>query len=554
MIRSRYRRIVGFFARILLGIAFCDLLLPRLGFRGWSQRTRSERLRRAATSFRSLAVDMGGVLIKVGQFLSSRVDVLPQEITFELSGLQDEVPAEDFEEIRRVAEVELGASLDSRFTRFDPVPLAAASLGQVHHAWLQAADEDGSQASELHEVVVKVQRPGIDQVIDTDLAALRTVGGWLQRYPPIRRRADVPSLLEEFSRVLYEEIDYLAEGKNAETFANNFEGNQGVRVPRVYWTHTTRRVLTLENVMAIKITDYQEISEAGIDRAEVASRLIDTYLQQIFTDSFFHADPHPGNLFVEPLADGEWRLTFIDFGMVGHIPDNVRDGLRELLIGVGLRDPNRTVHSYQQLGILLPTANLELIRRAESRVFDQFWGKSMNELRSVSAEEVRAIASEFRELLYALPFQVPQDLIFLGRAVGILSGLCTGLNPDFNLWEHLAPYARSLIGEEARQGGGVLLKELETLARSLVSVPRKMDAILTRLDQGELSVRAPEVSRQVSGLERALRQVAAAIVFLAMLISGVQLYLGEQVLFAQILLAGAAVSLIWLIVAGRRSG
>jgi predicted unusual protein kinase regulating ubiquinone biosynthesis (AarF/ABC1/UbiB family) len=239
-------------------------------------------------------------MIKVGQFLSTRVDVLPQEITGELAGLQDEVPPDDFADIRRVAEAEFGLPLEEKYCDFSQTPLAAASLGQVHKAKVSsipnqpepAFTEEGSQ-----DVVVKIQRPGIEAIIDTDLAALRTVGSWLHRYPPIRRRADIPALLNEFTRILYEEVDYEAEGRNAETFAVNFQGEDGVRVPGVVWSHSTRRVLTLQNVWGIKITDYEAISAAGIDRREVASRLLDTYLKQIFEDGFFHAD-HTRNLFV----------------------------------------------------------------------------------------------------------------------------------------------------------------------------------------------------------------------------------------------------------------
>ena len=196
------------------------------------------------------------------------------------------------------------------------------------------------------DVVVKVLRPNIEQIIKTDLAALRTVGAWLHRYRPIRKRANVPALLSEFNRVLHEEIDYLSEGRNAEKFAINFKDYPGVLVPKVYWSHTTRRVLTLENVLAIKITDYEGISATGLDRKRVTSRLLDTYLKQIFEDGFFHADPHPGNLFVQPINEQSeleskacgWQLTFVDFGMAGQVPNNLRLGLRELLIGVGTQD------------------------------------------------------------------------------------------------------------------------------------------------------------------------------------------------------------------------
>ena len=201
------------------------------------------------------------------------------------------------------------------------------------------------------------------------------------RYRPVRKRIDIPSLLAEFTKVLYEEIDYIAEGRNASTFAENFADVPGVRVPEVVWSHTTKRVLTLEDVFAIKITDYQEMDDAGIDRAEVANRLFDTYMRQIFEDGFFHADPHPGNLFVDTNGpDGPWLLTFIDFGMVGHIPPNTRAGLKEFAIGMGTKDANRIINAYKTLNILLPNADLDLIIQAESAMFDRFWGKSMDEM------------------------------------------------------------------------------------------------------------------------------------------------------------------------------
>ncbi len=572
MLRARYRRIVLFFARILIGIAFWDILLPHIGFRKLTLRTRPERLRRSAAAFRILAVRMGGVLIKVGQFLSTRVDVLPQEFTHELEGLQDEVPPEKFSDIRRVIEAEFGAPLEEKFAAFEEEPLAAASLGQVHRAWLYknnanalagAANLQPAAEAETKNVVVKVQRPNIEMLIRTDLAALNTVGVWLNRYRPIRRRANVPALLAEFTRILYEEIDYLAEGRNAETFSANFKEYPAVRVPSVVWTHTTRRALTLEDVWAIKISDYQAITDAGISRAEVASRLLNTYLKQIFEDSFFHADPHPGNLFVNPLpgpvdAEGNratgWELTFVDFGMVGRVPPNLRTGLRELLIGVGTRDAARVVKAYKDLDVLLPGADLSLIEQAESRVFDQFWGKNMAELTSFSIEEMREFANEFRELLYDMPFQVPQNIIFLARCVGILSGMCTGLDPQFNVWEHLSPYARRIMAEEARAGRETWLAELGNLARSLVVVPQKMDSILSKIERGEVAVRSPEISQQVQRLEGGFQRVTGAILFGAFLLGGIQLYIGGELAPALVLFGLAGLNLLWLLFRSARRG
>jgi len=550
VLKARYRRIVYFFARLLVSFILWDVLLPSLGLRGWSQLSRSMRLSQAAARFRSLAVHLGGVMIKVGQFFSARVDVLPAEITQELAGLQDEVPAEGFSDIRRVIEAEFSQPLEAKFPIFEHTPEAAASLGQVHRAKIAGQN-----------VVVKVQRPNIEQIIATDLAALRTVGKWLQRYRPISRRADIPAILAEFTRILYEEIDYLAEGKNAETFAANLSDRPGVRVPGVVWTHTTRRVLTLEDVGAIKITDYAAISAAGITGVEVAERLFKIYLQQIFEDGFFHADPHPGNLFVSPLSspsegkeDGQgedWQLVFVDFGMVGHVPPNLRTGMREMAIAVGTRDASRMVKSFQLLGVLLPGADLSLIEKAEAMAFDRFWGKSMTELTNISRQEMHEFAAQFQELIFAMPFQVPQDLILLGRTVGILSGMCTGLDPDFNLWEGLAPFAQKLIAEEAAADWKVWLEELGKFIRPWLSFPQRMDVLLGRLERGDLVVQAPQLSSEVNRIGRSIDRLSGGLVFAVLLLGGIQLYLAGEVTFGVGLIVAAAATLVWMILTRR---
>lgn len=560
MIRKRYRRIVFFFARILIGFIFWDLLLPRVGLPGWAEKTRQNRIRNSAIAFRTLAVQLGGVLIKVGQFLSTRVDVLPLEFTDELQGLQDEVPPVDFEEIREVAEDEFGCPLSEKFSHFEREPLAAASLGQVHEAWLNLQENATQPSAEtISSVVVKIQRPNIEHIIETDLAALRTVGNWLKRYPPIRKRADVPALIAEFSRILYEEVDYLAEGKNAVTFADNFYQDRGVRVPKIIWSHTTRRVLTLENVWAIKITDYESISAAGIDRSEVASRLLDTYLKQIFEDGFFHADPHPGNLFVYLLPDQaentgkpDWRLTFVDFGMVGKVPANTKAGMREMLIGVGTQDTARILKSFQMLNLLLPGADLNLIEKAEARAFERFWGKNMNELSRIDTEEIIEFTNEFRELLYTMPFQIPQDFIFLARAVGILSGMCTGLDPEFNVWDHLAPYARKLVAEEAQTSPEFWLGNLRDLATALLTYPIKIRSTLDRLERGDISVRIPELVQSTKKLERGMRLIVASLVFMAIFLAATQFYLGGEESIGVFLFGFSALIFIWIIITGRR--
>jgi len=546
-LRARYRRIMGFFARAVASLIFWEIILPRIGLRAVTSSTRAKRYRQIASQFRILAIRMGGVMIKVGQFLSARLDVLPVEITEELSGLQDEVPAEHFDAIRKLAEAELGAPLEGIYERFDPNPLAAASLGQVHRARLLT---DTPEAEQFRDVVVKIQRPFIDQLIDVDFSALRRVGGWLMHYAPIRKRADVRALIEELETTVHREIEYLSEGKNAETFSANFKEQKHIHVPRVVWSRTTQRVLTLEDVFAIKITNYDEITAAGIDRAEVAEVLSDTYLKQIFEDGFFHADPHPGNLFVTPLpaTDGEatWQLTFVDFGMVGTIPEELRDGLREVLIGIGTRNPARVVQAYQTIGVILPGTDLKLLEQAEAQLFERFWGMSMSELRKVRHGEMRQFGMQFRELMYEMPFQLPHNLLLLGRTLGILSGMCTGLDPNFNVWSQMAPYAQKLVAEEGLSNWETWLDEIGNLFKELLALPSQTGRILSRLERGELSVNTPQVSRQIYHLESAINRLTGGIVFAAFLFGGVFLYRSGDVALGYLFWVLSILTLLWM--------
>lgn len=556
ILRVRYWRIVLFFARVTASIIFWDIFLRRIGLGAWAKNTRPRRLQNIAIRFRALAIRLGGVMIKVGQFLSARLDVLPPEITDELSGLQDEVPPVDFEPIRLQTEFELGSAIEKVFLTFEKDPVAAASLGQVHRARLLPNE---AEAMGFENVVVKILRPNIEQIVEVDMAAIRVVGGWLKRYKPVSDRADVPAIVEEFAAVLNAELDYLSEGKNAETFATNFKDDGGVHVPRVIWNRTTRRVLTLEDVTSIKITDYEAITEAGISRAAVAERLLATYLKQIFEDGFFHADPHPGNLFVLPLdekdADGftKFRLTFIDFGMVGRMPDKLMEGLREVVIAVGLQDAPRLIKAYQTLGVLLPSANIKLLEEASAQVFDRFWGKSMNELRSIQHSDMMKFGLQFRELMISMPFQIPENLLLLGRTIGILSGMCTGLNANFNLWLQLAPYAKKLTEGEGGSVFDTFLNEAGELLKTLIAIPGRAERVLGRIERGQLNVEAPLVNLQISYLERSVNRLTGGIVFLGLLVAGAILY-DAHTMLGQGLFGGAGLALFYtlFLVRGKR--
>lgn len=514
--RARYRRIVGFAARFLILEWWSELVLPRIGLRGLSDRRRAARLQRYARKFHGLALELGGLMIKVGQFLSTRLDVLPPEVTSELDGLQDQVPPVPFAQIQELAEAELGMPIERAFAAVDPVPLAAASLGQVHRARLtEALAEDAG----FRDVVVKVQRPGIDEIVRVDLAALRRIAGWVSRVRLVSSRVDAPALIEEFAATSLQEIDYLHEASGAERFAAMVADDARVATPRVAWERTVGRVLTLEDVTARKISDLDAIRAAGIDPSAVADELARVTFAQIFTHGYFHADPHPGNIFVSGGAEG-WTLTFVDFGMMGEIPDTLRDGLRSLVIAVVARDARGMVGAVQRIGVLLPGADTEGLERAMAELFDRFGGMAVTELAGVDRREMVDFADEFGETLRTLPVQLPENFLLVIRAISLVSGVCSTLDPEFNMWRAVEPFAGSLVQDEGRATVRQIGQQVAATVGIVAGLPRRIDGVLTQLDQGRLAVRTPGADRQLREVQRALNRVISAVVFAGLVIAG----------------------------------
>ncbi|MCS5728150.1 AarF/UbiB family protein [Herbiconiux moechotypicola] len=566
--RARYRRILRFAGWNLAVTWFYELLLPRIGLARVAERTRAKRMQRFARRFHGLAVELGGLMIKVGQFMSSRLDVLPPEITKELEGLQDEVPAVPFPLIRQLAEAELGVPLERAFAWVDEVPVAAASLGQAHRARLSSAD---AAETGLDAVVLKVQRPGIDEIVTVDLAALRRVGGWLSHVRLVSSRVDAPALVEEFAATSLEEIDYLHEAASSERFAAEFAGDARVGVPTVVWERTTRRVLTLEDVTAIKITDAAALAAAGIDPASVAPVFAAVMFDQLFTHGFFHADPHPGNIFVTPrpaadsgatdasgAADASgadpahpFTLTFIDFGMMGTVPPGTRSGLRKMLIAAASRDGKGLVAAAQDLGVLLASADTRELERALTQLFARFGGMGFAELREVDQREFADFGAEFGHVIRSLPFQLPENFLLIIRAMSLTSGVCSALDPSFNLWDSVEPYAQRLIREErgnvAQDFGSQALSNLGLLWR----MPARMDALLTSIDEGRVAVSVPGLERRIGRLERAAGRLGSALVFGSLLIAGALVRLTDEV-FGTVLMVVSVLPLLHALFSGRR--
>jgi len=441
----------------------------------------SEVLIEVLVAFREAAVELGVLMIKLGQFLSSRVDLLPEKAIALLSTLQDEVPPAPFDHVVQVLESELGRPVEEVFSLLERKCTAAASLGQVHKAVLASTGET---------VAVKIQRPNNDQLVRMDLSTLKFVIWIITRFVDVNGFIDLMGVYHEFKRTIYEEIDYVREAANARRFKEMFKDDPMIYIPRVYDQYLSRRVLVLEWIDGIKINDYAALDAAGIDRLEVAKRTVCAYFYQFFEAGFFHADPHPGNIFVKkgPTGDGP-IVTLVDFGMVGSITKHMKRFMKDVFLAYITRDARSLVHALSELGFIDEGANLTSIERAMSLMIERYHGMTLGE---VSDLDIPEMVQDVEYLLYGQQIQIPAQFAFTGRAVGILAGVSTGLAPEFNFVEVATPYARKFLGLDAK-GAEQTLKQLFSqlldTGRVLLALPRSLEQVITRLEAGQIEVK-----------------------------------------------------------------
>ncbi len=455
---------------------------------GITDAKREQRRRSQAVWMRDTLLDLGPTFIKVGQLFSTRADLFPTEYVEELSKLQDRVPAFSFEQAKSLIEQDLGKSLQDLYLSFDPIPLAAASLGQVHRATLYSGED----------VVVKVQRPGLVKLFQIDLAILKGIARYFQRHPKWGPGRDWLGIYDECCKILYEEIDYLNEGRNADTFRRNFRSEDWVMVPRVYWRYASPRVLTLEYLPGIKISHYEALEAAGLDRSRLAELGARAYLIQLLNDGFFHADPHPGNIAVDPNGS----LIFYDFGMMGQVKLVTREKLLETFFGVAQKDADRVVASLVDLGALTPTSDMGPVRRSVQFMLDNFMDKPFEN------QSVAAISDDLYEVAYGQPFRFPATFTFVMRAFSTLEGVGKGLDPQFNFMEVAKPFALKIMADgnpttDANNILGELSRQASQISNTALGLPRRIEETLEKLERGDIRVRTRSLET-----ERILRRLS----------------------------------------------
>jgi predicted unusual protein kinase regulating ubiquinone biosynthesis (AarF/ABC1/UbiB family) len=349
------------------------------------------------------------------------------------------------------------------------------------------------------------------------------------------------------------ELDYLAEGRNIERFRTDFKDWETIRISKVHWELTTRRVLTMEDIGAVKVSDVQGYQAQGVLASEVALTLYDFYLQQVFINGFFHADPHPGNMFVQPYEDGDFTINVVDFGMVGTLSPQLRNDLREMFLGLATRDAPRVVKAIDDAGWLLPTADRREIERAATKVFARYWGISMSDIQNLDVNEMRDFMKEFRSLIYEAPFQIPSDILFLGRAISILSGLATQIDPNFNVFEAAAPFAQKLIADESGTFGRELLDQVTQTGLAIARLPRQLDRMADLIASGDLRVTINEnerILRELARLNRSAYRIPWAIMAMGSFLGSVMLLAIGQTTFSLIAFSLALLTGLWMLLRG----
>ncbi len=456
--------------------------------------------------------ELGVTFIKLGQTLSTRADLLPADVIAELAKLQDAAPGVPLDQIRRVIREDLGEDPEHLFERFDPEPLASASIGQVH----------GARRRDGREVVVKVRRPGVEQQVEVDLQILSGIADWAQTHTAIGRDYTLRPLVDEFAYTLRNELDYLREGENADRFGRAFADDQRVWVPRIHWDLSSARVLTMERITGVKINDLEGIDRMGIPRRRIAENAVAIFLHQLLDLGFFHADPHPGNFFVQP--DGS--IAILDFGMMGRITD----GLRLRLLRAGLaaihEDPETLAEELYALGVAGRRADRAAFQRDLDHMIGRYGGHSLRELSAT------AVTRELTGMAFRHRLQLPSDLALLFRVVAMSEGVGLQLDPDFKYLEYASPFFKRRWKEHhalpaaARRAGQAAVDAAELA----IELPRRSSRLLSRLERGELelNVNHEGLSNLSQEFQRMANRLAFAVILAASVIAlGLALGAGE---------------------------
>jgi len=502
----RYRQIVEIladygFGAVLRQLGISERLnLPRRVFR---RQPSVEGELSTARRVRLAMEELGPTFVKLGQILSTRADLLPPEFLDELVYLQDQVAPAPWEEAREVIETDLGKPIHELFASIDPTPLASASIAQVHAAVLF----DG------REVVLKIQRPDIDKVIALDLDILYDLAELVQSTTSLADRFDPVGLAEEFAASIQAELDFRREGRNADRFRVNFAKEEFIYVPQVHWEYTSKRVIVLERIYGIKISDISALEAAGNDRHELATNAAQLILKEVLEDGFFHADPHPGNLLIMPGG----VLGVLDYGIVGRLEPSDRYNLGRLFVNVIQMDVEGIVDQLMRMGIVDYRVNRIALQREMKRMLIQYHGLPISEI------DAKEVLDGLDPIIYRHQLRVPSDYWLLGKTVAVMQGVGLELDPEFDIFEASQPYLGRLFRQNLSPStwGPELLKRIVDWNDLVSGFPRHANRILDQLERGDLGVvvEIPELRETINEMDIIANRIIFAVIIAALIVA-----------------------------------
>jgi len=426
------------------------------------ERSRGERFRKALT-------ELGTAFIKFGQMLSTRSDLIPKDIIVELQKLQDRIPPISFEKIREQVEGELGAPIEEIFDYFQEEPIAGASIGQVHRARLKNGKE----------CVVKVKRPGVEAAVKVDLEILVGLAKLAESRSAMGKHYRLVEIVEELSWGLKQELDYLVEGRNAERLGNNFAQDEGVKIPDVHWDYSSNRVLTLEYVEGVKLSSLDELDEKGYDKKIVAENLSKAILKQVLFDGFFHADPHPGNIFVQK---GN-KICFMDFGLIGYISEERKKQIIKFMLALVSKDSNKVVKVMLEMGAVSKTTDVNKLKRDMDMLISSYYAVPLSKI------NIGDIMKEVLELAYAHKVRIPAEMTLMSKTFIVLEGVLKDLDPEISIIEIAEPFAAELVKHKysPKNLAKELSYSLEEYFELLSGMPKKADRLMDKALEDDMS-------------------------------------------------------------------
>lgn len=460
----------------------------------------SEELSRAER-LRLVLEELGPTFIKLGQLLSTRQDLIPQEYIKELTKLQDDVPPFSFELVLQQIEEELNQPADDLFANIEKEPLAAASIGQVHKAVLQ----NGQQ------VVIKVQRPEIKDVIETDLDIIFNLAEILDKRVIGDEFLDPVEIASEFERIIKKELDYQIEGRNTEKFNRNFTDEEEIKVPKIYWELSTKKLLVSEYIEGTKLSKIDS-KDIDCDYKKIAQIGANSFMKQVLVDGFFHGDPHPGNLLITP----EEKVAFIDFGIVGRIDKDTMEEIADLFLAVINRNIDKMVDKLLKLGMLTQKINLRALKRDMSELLDEYYGADLKEI------DISRIINQMLNLAFKYRVQLPTDFILLGKALMTVEGIGRDLDPDFNVLAAAKPFAYQLLRKRfhPKRIFTEIFSDAKQLYHFLIHTPKQLERILKSLERQDFKIELRHIGLEelISKLDIITNRLSVSIIVSALIV------------------------------------